>query len=112
MEYPHFHKIRALLQEAIEHILSLGHLEEFALLPVFIEAETVVQTPPATRSANLLLLSATNLRIQRAEKQTITWIIGDRDISIREMSHLVRIRLICAQIGGIINQGLDDARRR
>jgi hypothetical protein len=101
-----------LIQEAIGRIASLGRQEEFALLPVFIDARNSLQGSFYNEKTQKLLLRAAAQRIVHAEKHTVSLIIGDVDISISEMSHLVRIRLICAEVINLLNQVLDELRLR
>jgi hypothetical protein len=112
MDIPNREKIIRLIREAIQHILALGRQDELALLPVFKDTLTVFDVAPYNRSSRLLLLSAANQHITKAEKKTVSTIIGDLDFSINEMSHLVRIRLICAELVNLINQGLEEVRSR
>jgi hypothetical protein len=112
MESTAFARIRLLIKEAIERLNAFGRQDELALLPIFIDARRSLDTNAANRSAQILLLSSTNRRITRAEKQVVSWIIGDQRVNSNEMSHLVRVRLICAQILNLLSDELESIRGR
>ena len=110
MELRHFDRVRLLVQEAIDHLTALGSHDELALIPVFIDTAQSLEIRANNRSSAILLIHAANRRIACAEKQTIARIIGDQDVSMNEMSHLVRVRLICAEISNLLDDGLEEIR--
>jgi hypothetical protein len=64
---------------------------------------------PATSNSHLsLVLSAARRHTQDIEKRVVALIIGDERISQREMSHLVRIRLLCAKLLNLFARALAD----
>ena len=111
MEFRQFERVRLLVNEALDHLAKFGRQDELALIPVFMDAAEALQARSNNRSGTILLINATNRRIARAEKQTISWIIGDQNVNTDEMSHLVRLRLICAEILNLLNDGLEEIRR-
>jgi hypothetical protein len=55
-----------------------------------------------------LVLSATRRHVTAAEKHVVALIIGSQPVNSREMSTLVRIRLICAELLTRLAQHLDN----
>jgi hypothetical protein len=72
------------------------------------KAKDALSAPTTTAGHLSLVLSAARRHIQTIEKRVVALIIGDEPISQREMSHLVRIRLICTELLNILARALAD----
>ncbi|MEA4909237.1 MAG: hypothetical protein GYA17_11935 [Chloroflexi bacterium] len=102
--------LNSLIHEAITHLSHLGNHYETELVPIFALAGSILETSTESRQSRALILSAAHQRITQAEKKTIAIIIGDDPISTQQMSHLVRIRLICAKLIQLMADQLDELR--
>jgi hypothetical protein len=100
-----------LISEAGEHATQLGGTYKNALLPDFIQAQETLATSTDFRSHMLLIISAARLMITQAEKKTVRLIVGDDPITGQEMSHLVRIRLICAELISLLSNTLQSVKQ-
>jgi hypothetical protein len=98
--------VMRLIDEAVEHTRELGENYRGNLLPDFIRAQEALVSSSKLKSQLTLILSATRMAITQAEKKTIGLIIGDDPITGQQMSHLVRIRLICAELIGLLSNTL------
>jgi hypothetical protein len=99
--------VMRLIDEAVNHAGKLGGSYTSQLLPDFIRAQQSLLTSVDIKSHLSLILSAARISITKAEKKTIRLIIGDDPVTGQEMSHLVRIRLICAELIGLLSSTLE-----
>jgi hypothetical protein len=79
--------------------------------PVFLRARNNLEIPVYRRDHQVLMLSVAQRCIEQAEKQTIAEIIGDDWVSSEELSHLARVRSICFQLKGILNESMQDTKK-
>jgi hypothetical protein len=100
-----------LIGEAGEHARQLGGTYKNELLPDFIQAKETLITSTDFRAQMLLILSAARMMIAQAEKKTVRLIIGDDPITGQQMSHLVRIRLICAELISLLSYTLQSVKQ-
>lgn len=64
--------------------------------------ETILNTPIDRQSQIVLLLSAALQHMKSAERMVVSLIIGDEPFNIEDMGILVRIRLICSEVIGLL----------
>jgi hypothetical protein len=100
-----------LIDEAVKHTGQLEGTYKSELMPDFVQAHETLITSSDFKSQIALILSATRILIAKAEKKTIRLIIGDDFVTGQQMSHLVRIRLICAELLGLLNTTLDRMKK-
>ena len=99
-----------LIKEAVKRSSQMGSPYEGNLAPDFEQAQQTLETLPELKSQQALILSAASRLITRVEKKTIALIIGDDPITGQQMSHLVRIRLICAELLNLLTAMLERIR--
>ncbi|MEN4040869.1 MAG: hypothetical protein ROW52_01280 [Anaerolineaceae bacterium] len=104
--YKNQNTLMRLIAEAVEHVQKLGDSCCGSLLPDFIRVQNTLTAPSHLKAHLVLMLSATRMAITQIEKKTIALIIGDAPITGQQMSHLVRIRLICAELIGMLTNTL------
>ncbi len=97
-----------LIKEALQRAALLGLPYESNLTPEFIQAQNTLETMPVLNSQQVLILAAARRRITQAERQTVALIIGDNPITGQQMSHLVRIRLICTELLNLLSSMLEQ----
>jgi hypothetical protein len=102
-EMPKINYLLGLIAEALQQSLLIGNPYTTRLTPDFIQAQETLESMPEQNSQLALILSAARRRITDAEKHTIALIVGDDPITGKQMSHLVRIRLICAELLNLLN---------
>ncbi len=100
-----------LIEEALRRAALLGRPYESNLTPDFILAQKTLETLPDINSQKALILAAARRQITQAERQTIALIIGDNPITGQQMSHLVRIRLICTELLNLLSSMLEQIQR-
>jgi hypothetical protein len=96
-----------LIEKAVEHSGQLGGSYKSDLLSDFVRAQQALVTSADIKSQLALVVSAARMMIAQAEKKTIQLIIGDAPVTGQQMSHLVRIRLICAELIGLLSNTLE-----
>ncbi|HZW03806.1 MAG TPA: hypothetical protein VFF68_07760 [Anaerolineaceae bacterium] len=100
-----------LIAEAVSHATQLGEPYKGDLVPAFLQAQEALSFSTAEDRQLGLILSAARMPINGAEKKTIRLIIGDEPITSQQMRHLVRLRLICAELIGLLTSALEIVRR-
>ncbi len=105
--FPRKDHVLGLLLEAVWHSSQIGNPYWGSLMPDFEQAQHTLETLPDLKSQQALILSAARRSIVQAEKKTIALIIGDDPINGQQMSHLVRIRLICTELLNLLSEMLD-----
>ncbi len=110
-EFPNQENVQLLLDEAVEQSEQLGKPYDSALKPDFVQAQETLESVPEVQSQLALILSAARLLITKVEKKTVGLIIGDDPITGRQMSHLVRIRLICAELINLLTSSLERVKQ-
>ncbi len=98
-----------LIQEAVQRADQLGSPYNRDLLGGFERAQETLKSATEVKSQLALILSAARILIEKVEKKTIRLIIGDDPITRQQMSHLVRIRLICAELINLLTSMLERA---
>jgi hypothetical protein len=105
--FPKQDNVLQLLNEAAARARQLGRPYNSGLLDGFVQAKDTLDSAPEKKNQLALLLSAARMLISKVEKEAIRLIIGDDPITSQEMSHLVRIRLICAELITLLTSSLD-----
>ena len=105
-------KLQGLIKEALQRSNQLGSPYKGNLTPDFLQALKSLENLPEQQSQQALIISAAKLKINQAEKQTIALIIGDDPITGNQMSHLVRIRLICVELLNLLSSMLEQIQKR
>jgi hypothetical protein len=96
-----------LIEQAVEHSRQLGGSYKSDLLSDFVQAQQALITSTNMKSHLALIVSAARMMIAQAEKKTVRLIIGDAPVTGQQMSHLVRIRLICAELISLLSNTLE-----
>jgi hypothetical protein len=96
-----------LIDKAVEHSGQLGGSYKSDLLADFVRAQQALTTSANITSHLALIVSAARMMISQAEKKTIRLIIGDAPVTGQQMSHLVRIRVICAELISLLSNTLE-----
>ena len=109
-EFPKQERVSTLIHEAVTRIPHLGRDYNNDLDHEFNKIQTLLDAAPVARSQKTLLLGLARHHIARAEETIVKTILGDGSISVDEMSHLVRVRLICTELMKLLNQSLDEFR--
>jgi hypothetical protein len=97
-----------LIQEAIRRDAQLGNPYKNNFAPDFAQAQEALETPAVPGSQTALLLAAVRRKITLVEKKIVTLIISDKPITTQQMSHLVRIRLICTELLNTLSAMLEQ----
>jgi hypothetical protein len=100
-----------LIQEAVGRAAQLGEPYECDLVEGFLKAKDTLGASAVASSQVALVLSAARMLITKVEKRTIALIIGDDPITGNQMSHLVRIRLICAELINLFTAVLENLKQ-
>jgi hypothetical protein len=98
MELSNQKQIMGLMNEALIAINCMGDRYQPKLAPVFLRARNNLELPINRRDHKVLMLSATQRCIEEAEKQTVAVIIGDDWVRSEQLSHFVRVRMICLKL--------------
>jgi len=106
-EIPKREYMLGLIEEAVRRAAQLGKTFESDLTPGFLQAQNSLVSFGDLKSQQTLVLSAARMLITRVEKKTIGLIIGDAPITGQQMSHLVRIRMICAELITLLSSILE-----
>jgi hypothetical protein len=106
-DFPKRDRVLNLIQEAIGRVSNLGKRQKAVLAPEFDKALETLGTSASAKHHQALILSAARRHISQAEKQAIAHLIGDDPIYSQEMSDLVRVRVICAELLNILTYSLD-----
>ena len=105
-------KLKVLIKEALQRSNQLGSPYEGNLSPDFLQVLKNLEDLPDQQSQQALIISAARRQIDQAEKLTVALIIGDDPITGNQMSHLVRIRLICAELMNLLSAMLEQIQMR
>jgi ParB-like chromosome segregation protein Spo0J len=108
--WPREAEIRMLIERAMLETHDLTVEEEPEMIGSFDRLGQLLDTPANGPQQLLLLLSAGLLAMQRAERLVLQALRLDRWVSLSEEAVLVHLRLICAEIIGILMIGSDDLR--
>lgn len=103
-------RIRTLICEATSKSSSLSNGRANALLEAFEHALSALNTPAVKRNQCALLLSVATRHVKRAERLAIEAMLGKEWISQQEEAVCVRIRLLCAEIIGLLTTASDELR--
>jgi len=109
-EWPRERQIRTLIARAREESHDLTVAEEPEMVTAFDRLVELLDTPVNGKQQLLLLLSAGQIAMQRAERLVLQAMRLDRWISQNEEAVLVRLRLICAEIMSLLTDGSEDLR--
>lgn len=101
-KFPKKEYLMNLINEAVGRSFQIGAPYDNDLASDFKKAQETLQNLTGQKSQQALILSATRVLITQGEKKTIALIVGDDPITGQQMSHLVRIRLICAELTNIL----------
>lgn len=112
MEFPRRQQILDLINEALKNIQGMGNRYQPTLAPVFVRARNNIELPVHRRDHRVLLLSTAQRCVTQAEKQVIAEIVGDAWVPGDDYSRLVRIRSICFQLKNILDESMQDVKRR
>jgi hypothetical protein len=107
LDFPRRERFIDLVDEAVTRVSNLGGSREALLAPEFAKALSTLDSVAKAKSHQALVLSAARSHISRAEKQVVAQIIGDDTVYTQEMSELVRLRIICAEMMKILSTSLD-----
>jgi hypothetical protein len=99
-----------LIQEAIRRDGQLGNPYKNNFAPDFAQAQEALETPAGPGSQTALILAAVRRRITHIEKNIIQLIISDKPITSNQMTHLVRLRLICTEVINMLTTMLEQAK--
>ncbi len=99
-----------LLREAVLRTSQIGEPYKKDLVADFVLAQETLQNMPGSKSQQALVISATRTLITQGEKKTIALIVGDDPITGQQMSHLVRVRFICAELSNLLATMLEVIR--
>jgi hypothetical protein len=106
-EFPKKDYMLGLIAEAVKRSAQLGKTLESDLAPGFLQAQNSLDSYADLKSQQTLVLSAARMMITRAEKKTIALIIGEEPITGSQMTQLVRIRMICAELITLLSSILE-----
>lgn len=101
-------QVSALLNDVAGAAADLQRSFTADIISAVEKAKGAVSAPATSNSHLSLVLSAARRHTQDIEKRVVALIIGDERISQREMSHLVRIRLLCAKLLNLFARALAD----
>jgi hypothetical protein len=108
--WPKEKEIRKLIERARHESNELTVAEEPEMSGSFDRLNQLLDTPVNGSQQLLLMLSAGLLAMQRAERLVLEAMRLDRWVSLSEEAVLVHLRLICAEIIGILMNGSEDLR--
>ena len=109
-EFPKQERVSTLIHEAVTRLPYLGNKYNHDLGQEFNKIQTLLDAAPVARSQKTLLLGLARHHTARAEETIVKQILGDDVISVDEMSHLVRVRLICTELMNLFVQSLEEFR--
>jgi hypothetical protein len=109
-EFPRQERITTLVHEAVARLPNLGNQYNDDLGQQFGKVQTLLDAAPSARNQKTFLLGLARHHIARAEETIVKQILGDGSISVDEMSHLVRVRLICTELMNLLAQSLEEFR--
>jgi hypothetical protein len=110
MNFPKEQRALELLNQALVHVASLSQNDEANLVPALNKTRATLETRTGARHHLPLVLSAARRQVAQAEKFAVGRIIGDDPVNHKEMSSLVEIRLICAELVNLLTNALDDVK--
>jgi hypothetical protein len=114
--FPRKDDVYRLIEEACSRAAQLVNPYRDDLSFGFAQVRETLQASTAIVSQLALILSAGRRRVTEVEQKTVALIIGDDIFNSQQMSHLVRIRLICAELINLLSTILerinDDFRQR
>ncbi len=103
-------RIDKLIEEAQAKTKSLSKDRGSTIQDALERAQASLATPAQKRNHVVLLLSSAIRHMQRAERSAIDGILTKEWLSQQEEALLVRIRLICAEVIGLLTSANDDLR--
>lgn len=109
-EWPKEEELRKLIERALSETQQLTSDGELEMIGSFDRLSELLDTPVNGRQQLQLMLSAGVMAMKRAEKIVLDAMRLDRWISLSEEAILVHLRLICAEIIGILTYSSDDLR--
>jgi hypothetical protein len=101
-------QVSDLLNEVAGAAADLQRSVTAEILAAVEKAKGALSAPATSNSHLSLVLSAARRHTQDIEKRVVALIIGDERIYQREMSQLVRIRLLCAKLLNLFARALAD----
>ena len=108
--WPKEKEIRTLIERARLESSDLSVEEEPEVLTLFDRLSKLLDTPISETQQLMLMISAGLLVMQRAERLVLQAMRLDRWISHSEEAVLVHLRLICAEIIGILTNSSEELR--
>jgi hypothetical protein len=108
--WPKEKELRKLIERALSETDLLAGDEVHEMVGPFDRLSQLLDTPVNGRQQLLLMLSAGVMAMKRAESLVHEAMSLDRWISHSEEAVLVHLRLICAEIIGILTYSSDDLR--
>ena len=111
-EFPKQERISNLINEAETQVPYLDDSYNSELNQAFDKIKTLLNSTPIALSQKVFMLGLARHQVLNAEKHAVSLMIGDVSISIEEMSHLVRVRLICAELSNLLAKGLEELKDR
>ena len=111
-EFPKQQRVSNLISEAETQVPYLNDSYNSGLNQAFDKIKTLLNSTPTALNQKAFMLGLARHQVLHAEKQAVSLMIGDESISVEEMSHLVRVRLICAELSNLLAQGLEELKNR
>lgn len=99
------------LSEARTHSIGLSAVPTDELISALDKTRLVMEAPVTHTRQLPLVIAAARRHVTNAERQTVAWIVGPDSISRQEMAHLVRVRLICAELLNLLSDALTGLKR-
>lgn len=111
-EFPKQERVSSLIIEAETQVPYLNNSYNSGLNQAFDKIKSLLNSTPKAINQKTFMLGLIRHQVLDAEKQAVSLLIGDESISVEEMSHLVRVRLICAELSKLLAQGLEELKNR
>jgi hypothetical protein len=111
-DFPRQERISTLLHEAVKRIPRLASNYNTDIKLEFNKVQMLLDATPVARGQKSLLLGLARQHVARAEKCVVKEIVHNEFVTVDEMSDLVRVRLICAEISNLFTQSLEEFRAR
>lgn len=103
--------IAQLANEAIKRTVSTGKPYDLVLQPVFINMLDILSTPASSNSQRTLLLAAAHRPIIEAQNRVNEGLVHDSRLTIDQNSELVRIRMICFELKGLLDNAMEEIKK-
>ncbi len=96
------------INEAVVQGEGLGLNQKADIVAELEKARATLDTTVPGKNQVPLLLAAARRHILEAERLTVALIIGDGHVTSQQMSHLVRVRILCAELSVLLRDALDE----